>query len=135
MKLNNEHILLKVSPAELAVASWIPLHSVHVSQPIAQTSLVLGEWMHTPSTGRPICTIICVTINHFIRLPKTIYNTKHTLNKVTPSVWRLCLSNMASYTEVLKIICIKAMAYLSIWDVSNFISTKILKYISDWNWY
>ena len=28
--------------------------------------------MHTPSTGRSICTIICGTIQYFIRLTKTI---------------------------------------------------------------
>ena len=59
----------------LTVVSWHPLHCVHVSQPIAQTSLVWGELMHTPSTGRSICTIICGTIHHFTRLTKTIQNT------------------------------------------------------------
>ena len=38
---NNEHPFLKVASAEPAVASWLSLHSVHGSQPVAQTSLVL----------------------------------------------------------------------------------------------
>jgi len=47
------------------------LTNISVSQ-IAQTSLVLGEWTHTQSTPRPICTIVCDMIHHFIFLTKTI---------------------------------------------------------------
>ena len=64
---NNEHPFLKASPAELAVASWLLLHSVHVSQPIARKRVLFwGELMHAPSSATPFCTIICGTIHHLI---------------------------------------------------------------------
>ena len=69
---NNKHTFFKVFfPQSLL---WLPLHSVHVSQPITQTILVWGKRTHTASTAVSICTIISGRIHHFTRLTMTILN-------------------------------------------------------------
>jgi len=63
------HPFLKMSPAELVLASWLPLFSVHVSQPIVQASIVSGNEYILHPLPDPFAQL-CAT--HYTILTKTI---------------------------------------------------------------
>jgi len=107
----------KASPAELAVTSWLLLHSVRVSQSITQTSLVFMpiylydyKWHNRP----------------FYKLNR---DSVEYVTQVKQG-HRECLASMfVKYDITFRRFPIKPVAYLSMWD------SRKDSFFFNWNWF